>query len=228
MKKLFITILLVAIAASMSAFISPTNINLDQTGATQTASLNDDEVAGLIFMREEEKLAHDLYAAFYEMYGLRAFQNIAGSELTHTSAIKSLLDSYGIPDPAAGAETGVFSDPALQDLYNQLLAQGSLSLSDALKASAAVEEIDILDLQARIEQTDQADIILVYENLEAGSENHLRAYASLLQFHSGETYVPGHLSADEYQRILSGTSGNGLRSKQGGQGGRGAGGPRRS
>jgi hypothetical protein len=228
MKKLFITILLFAIAASMSAFISPTNINLGQTGAAQTASLNDDEVAGLIFMREEEKLAHDLYAAFYEMYGLRAFQNIAGSEITHTSAIKSLLDSYGIPDPAAGAEAGVFSDPALQDLYNQLLAQGSLSLSDALKVSAAVEEIDILDLQARIEQTDQADIILVYENLEAGSENHLRAYTSLLQFHSGETYVPGHLSADEYQRILSGTSGSGLRSGQGGQGGRGAGGPRRS
>jgi len=57
------------------------------------------------------------------------------------------------------------------ELYDQLVA-------DALRVGAAVEEIDILDLEERIAQTDKAEIQLVYENLAKGSRNHLRALTS--------------------------------------------------
>ena len=223
MKKLNLIIVLVLTAGLTSGFVFPSQVVVDQVEASQIAPLSSAEVAGLVFMREEEKLAHDLYAAFYEIYGLQAFQNIAASELTHASAIQSLLGLYAISDPAGNTPAGVFVDPALQALYDQLLAQGERSLAEAIKAAAAVEEIDILDLQARLDQTAMLDIVQVYKNLEAGSENHLRAFVSLLKVQTNEVYQPGYLSAEEYQRILSGTAGNGNRGRQGNKG---PGGPR--
>jgi len=156
-------------------------------------------------MREEEKLARDLYNAFYATWGLPVFQNIAASEQTHMDAIKVLLDRYGLADPAQ-AQPGVFSDPDLQALYNQLLASGNQSLGNAIKAGGAVEEVDILDLQARNELTDQADILKIYGNLERSSKNHLRAFVRTLLRQTGETYQPQYLNPEAYQAILSGAS----------------------
>ena len=47
-----------------------------------TSTLSVDEITGLQFMREEEKLAHDVYVTFYQQYGVAIFNNIAGSEAT--------------------------------------------------------------------------------------------------------------------------------------------------
>ena len=94
--------------------------------------LSADEIAGLQFMREEEKLARDVYLTLYQKWGVATFNNIASSEATHMASIKTLLDRYGIADPAAGQPIGVFTNPELQALYNQLIAQGSQSLSGGL------------------------------------------------------------------------------------------------
>ena len=123
--------------------------------------------------------------------------------------LKVLLDSFGINDPTIGKAAGAFADPDLQALYDRLLAQGSISLAEALKVGAAVEEIDILDLQSRMAQTAQAGILNVYAELEWGSENHLRAFVRQINNQTGETYTPGYLSTEEFQRITLGTNGNG-------------------
>jgi hypothetical protein len=148
--------------------------------------LSEGEVAGLLYMREEEKLAHDVYAIFYSLYGTQNFQNISQSELTHTEAVKTLIDRYGLTDPAS-SEIGVFTNPDLQALYNELITLGSQSFVEALKVGAAIEEIDILDLQEYLAQTDKADIQTVYENLLLGSENHLRAFVARYSTETGET-----------------------------------------
>jgi hypothetical protein len=171
-----------------------------------TDVLTESEKEGLIYMREEEKLAHDVYVTLYAKWGLPVFNNIARSETTHTSAVQILLDRYGIPDPTVGNGTGEFTDPTLQGLYDQLVAQGSKSLADALKVGAAIEEIDILDLQTRLAQTDQADIERVYSNLLKGSQNHLRAFTSTLQQQTGETYKPQYLDDSTYNLMIAGTS----------------------
>lgn len=134
------------------------------------------EAAGLQFMREEEKLAHDVYAALGEAYGVRVFANIARSESTHMAAVKSLLDVYSVPDPVGANGPGVFSDPAFTRLYAQLVAQGKQSLTEAMKVGVAIEELDIDDLEARIAATDRADLKAVYGNLLRASQNHLRAF----------------------------------------------------
>ena len=112
---------------------------------------------------------------------------------------------------SAGNARGVFTDPELQALYDQLVAQGSESLSSALRVGAAIEEIDILDLEERLAQTAQPDIVQVYQNLLAGSSNHLRAFVSVLEQQTGETYQPQYLSQTVFDEILSEQNGRGRR-----------------
>ena len=185
------------------------------------SDLSPEEAAALLFMREEEKLARDVYNALYEIWGQPTFTNIASSEQMHMDEVKLLLDRYKLADPAL--EPGSFTDPSLGALYDQLVAQGSLSLADALKVGAAIEEIDILDLQTRLAQTDNADIQQVFNSLMSGSYSHLNAFTGVLSMQTGETYTPQYLSAEAYAAIVTGQSGNGYANggQAAGQGGNG-------
>lgn len=179
----------------------------DQLTTAANGLLSAEEIDSLIFMREEEKLAHDLYLSFYEKWGLPIFQNIASSEQAHMDSVAFLLKKYGIPDSTENLPVGVYIDPVLQDLYDQLIAKGNLSIGDALKAGAAVEEIDILDLRERSTLTQMPDILQVYQNLENGSNNHLLAFTSVLENQTGEVYSPEYLTLSDYQLIISGATG---------------------
>lgn len=153
----------------------------DATDRTTAAgALGDEDIAGLLWMREEEQLAHDVYVALGELWGLRVFDNIAASETTHIDAVVGLLERYGIDDPAAGNEPGTFTDPDLQALYDQLLADGRRSVDAALRVGVTIEELDIADLRDRRTATDIAAISTVYADLERASRNHLRAFVSQL------------------------------------------------
>jgi len=207
-------------AAGAADVTPPANVAVQAIIAPATIST--EEAADLQFMREEEKLAHDVYVTLYETWGLRVFDNISRSEQQHTDAVAYLLDRYDISDPVTGNDLGEFSDAKLQALYDQLVAQGSKSVADALKVGAAIEEIDILDLQERLAETDNAAIERVYESLLSGSENHLRAFVSNLKARTGETYAPQYLSQAAYDGIVtaSGSQGGGNGGRGGGRGGR--------
>jgi len=155
-------------------------------------------------MREEEKLAHDLYMAWADLYGIPAFTKIARSENMHMQAMLTLLEAYGLPDPAAGKAPGEFSDPTLQALYDDLLARASESPVEALRAAALVEETDILDLQERLAQTDEADITRAYQNLLQASGMHLRAFAQQIERQTGSEYEPVLLDASVYASRVDG------------------------
>lgn len=177
------------------------------TLTTASAGLTADETSSLLYMYEEEKMARDVYNALYALWGQQTFQNIAVSEQAHMDAVKTLLDRYGIAAPSTAA--GSFTNSTLQSLYDSLMATGSQSLADALKVGATIEEVDILDLDARLAQTTNADIQLVYTNLMNGSFNHLRNFVNALKQQTGETYQPQYLSADLYASILAGSNGTG-------------------
>ena len=174
----------------------------DALSQIDSTGLSEDEVNNLLFMREEEKLAHDVYQTLYEQWGLPIFRNIASSELTHTTAVMTLLVRYDLPDPAQDNALGVFTNSDLQALYDQLVAQGSQSLIAALQVGATIEDLDIVDLQTAIGQTDNADIILVYENLMKGSRNHLRSFVGQLQKRNGD-YQPQYLDRAAYDAIIN-------------------------
>ena len=205
----------VALAAGPGSDSSPGN-------QIPVGELSEAETEGLLYMREEEKLARDVYLTLYEEWGMPTFRNIAAAEQTHMDAIGTLIERYGLEDPVASNDTGVFTNSTLQDLYDQLVKEGSESLASALRVGVAIEEIDILDLQEYIAQTDKADIQQVYENLTRGSRNHLRAFVSRLERETGETYEPQYLSQEAYDAIVNSPTERGGEGSDRGSKGRGS------
>ena len=193
-------------ATSTTSATSSTAITAETTGEETTivdasADPSGDEVAGLLWMREEEQLAHDVYTALDARWDVPVFATIAASEQQHIESMVALLDRYGIDDPAAGNAPGTFTDPTIQQLYDDLVADGSASLPAALAVGARIEELDIADLRARAAASDDATIVSVYQRLERGSRNHLRAFVRQLD-RLGDSYEPTLL--DDFGAIVDG------------------------
>lgn len=169
--------------------------------ATTPPVLDTTEAAGLTFMREEEKLARDVYQYLYPLWNVAVFDNISQSEQEHFEAVGDLLDRYRLTDPATPDLAGSFQDPELQALYDQLVASGTTSALAALQVGALIEETDMVDLADAIAATDQADIVQVYENLLRGSRNHLRAFVAAIEA-LGVPYVAQVLTQDQVDAIV--------------------------
>jgi hypothetical protein len=178
----------------------------DAPGLVASGTLSPEEVEGLYFMREEEKLAHDVYAALYSQWGAQVFGNIIPSEAQHTEAIRLRILAHGVTDPAAGAGDGVFADDGLQTLYSGLVAKGRVSLIEALRVGCLIEEKDIWDIeQKKLQVQDEPDIVSVYDNLLCGSRNHLRAFNRALVSAGGNYGQPQYLSAAQWESIAGST-----------------------
>ncbi|MDP5052489.1 MAG: DUF2202 domain-containing protein [Congregibacter sp.] len=199
----------VATAAQVTLVNDAGETTVDQSALSDALSelslgeLSDNEREGLLLMREEEKLAGDVYRYLFNLHDLQIFSNIASSEDTHTAAVKQLLDRYLLVDPAQGNADGVFTNIDLQMLYDSLSARGTPSLLDGLYVGVLIEELDIVDLTRLLaELDDNPDITLVYESLQKGSRNHLRAFYRQLLDNDG-SYTPEYLSQEEFNEIVN-------------------------
>ncbi len=170
---------------------------------TDTNSLSQSEINGLLLMREEEKMAQDVYDSFYSTYGILNFDRISNSESRHTAAVLALINHFGLTDPAL-AIPGKFSSTVVQGLYDQLVAAGTTD-NLALSTGAFIEEYDIADLKKLLAETTNTDIIAVYSNLLKGSENHLRAFVRTLTIR-GIVYSPQILSPTDFAAIIATTN----------------------
>lgn len=127
-------------------------------------------------LAQEDKLAHDLYAAFADKYDAMVFDHIAASETAHLTALRTLMQRYGVSDPTKDVAAGKFSDPAVQTTYDQLLASGSGSEQAAFAAGKRVEQTDLDDLQRALTGLDAPDAKQVYTHLVDASKRHLAAF----------------------------------------------------
>lgn len=191
---------MISILATTSAVVSLVSTPAFAATSTVTA-LSTSEAKTLTYMREEEKVARDVYSNMYQLWRAAVFNNIASSEQQHMDTMKKMLDKYGLPDPALPT-VGAFSDPGLQSLYNTLLAAGSKSYIDGLKVGATIEEVDMVDIQRAIDGTTHTDLKTAYQNLMEGSKNHLRAFVSTLQA-QGVSYTPQFISQELFDAIMS-------------------------
>jgi hypothetical protein len=164
--------------------------------------VDETEEADLVYLREGEKLARDLYMALYEKSGLKVFDNIEGSEQNHMDGVEYLLTRHEIKDPVGDNDVGVFTNEDLQRLYLRLLLKGLQSRDDAITVGAIVEDKSIFDLQWMLKRTDNMDLKVVYESLLRGSRNHLRAFDRQLTKYD-LTYTPSFITQDEYNEIVS-------------------------
>ncbi len=179
------------------------------TTPTFAAQLDSGESHHLTFMREEEKLARDVYMTLQQQYPDAAvFSNIGdNSEQTHTDIVRDMLEQYGLPDPNPEANNlpasiGVFTGGDygwyFTEKFDQLVAWGSQSLLDALYVGAFIEELDMLDIvgcpkvivetdngidagQCGLEYTDEAALQTMYTHLVDGSKSHLVSYVQNIE-----------------------------------------------
>ncbi len=189
--------LIIIVTALTLAFSATAYAGKRQDSKADSRVLSVQEAEDLVFMREEEKLARDVYAELYRYHKeegteLLIFANIAASEQRHMDAMLVLLDKYGITDPAAYTLPGEFENQVLADLYANLVSDtkkkekelvlnepargGAVSVPDALTVGAWIEERDMIDILHAISHTSRADIVGVYTELLCGSRSHLRAF----------------------------------------------------
>ncbi|WP_372986766.1 DUF2202 domain-containing protein [Marinobacter sp.] len=182
---------------------SSTDTSSTDTVVVDDSGLTEIETDDLKYMREEEKLARDVYLTLDQSWGqqTQVFAKIALSEETHTSTVDYLLDKFGVEDPVVNDTIGVFTNQELQALYNELVAKGKTSFVNALYVGALIEEKDMRDILAAINQTDERPIIIAYSNLLDGSKSHLRAFVSVIEA-QGLTYEAQLLDPEEVELIL--------------------------
>jgi len=130
----------------------------------------------LLYLVEEEKLAHDVYTALDAVSISPKFKNISSAEQTHMDYISALLVTYGIKNPTIGKKVGVFTNKELSALYKTLVAKGKKSAVDAIQVGILIEEKDLGDLAKLSKSITQPDIKTAVAFLKKGSENHLAAF----------------------------------------------------
>jgi hypothetical protein len=138
-------------------------------------TLKTEEIAKLLYMWEEEKLARDVYNSLGTMYSLPVFTNIARSEQNHMDQLASLLKRYDLALPGTNTP-GSFKNAELAKAYADLIKQGSQGLAQAIKVGIAIEEMDIVDLEKAMALSANQDVRYILDQLLAGSKNHLTAF----------------------------------------------------
>ncbi len=180
MKKIIIIATLLIVAFTFFTIVKKLN-------------LSDEEKKAIIYLREEEKLARDVYTVLYDKWNLRVFENIKASEQRHMDAMLTLIETYGLKDPVKNDETGKFTNPEIAAIYKELIHKGLSSETDALLVGATIEDMDIADLQKAIERTEDDMQKNIYSRLLQGSENHMRAFTRNLQARA-TSYEPVYIS----------------------------------
>jgi hypothetical protein len=187
-----------------------------KSALVETSDLTDSELASLLKMKEEEKLARDVYTVLYQKWGSKIFSNISTAENNHLNAVILLLTNYGVTDVSTD-KAGVFEDIAVQTLYNDLVAKATVSIEEAYKTGALIEEMDIKDLIESLSTTTNGNVILLFDNLLKGSRNHLRAFNRQLTT-LGVVYTPIYISQTDYDLIINSSMEKGNQYRMNGQG----------
>ena len=190
-KKLMIIGAILTVLAGMTV----ANFNGQQQRGSRplpaAVQLTEAEEHHILYMREEEKLARDVYLTLYELWDAEIFANISESEQRHMDAIKRLITRYDLVDPVVNDGIGEFANQDFADLYDELVATGKNSLEDALKVGVSIEELDIADLDLALQETSMRAVRRVFQNLLNGSYKHLDAFQRTIE--SGGTECPGQL-----------------------------------
>lgn len=190
-KTLLVTGAILTVLAGMTV----ANLTQEQLRASRrlpvAIQLTEAEEQHILYMREEEKLARDVYLTLYELWDAEIFANINESEQRHMDAIKNLITRYGLVDPVADDAVGIFTNQDFEILYDELVVDGSVSLEEALKVGVRIEELDIADLELALQEASMRTVKRVFQNLLNGSYNHLSAFETNIE--TGGTECPGQL-----------------------------------
>lgn len=159
------------VGRGMSTTARGTGINLPASG-----TLTADQKADVVYMVEEEKLAHDVYVTLAAKFPADfQFARIAKAEAQHQSALRTILARYGLEDPTVGLAVGDFGTAAFDALYNDLVGRATTA-ANALSVGVMVEQLDIANLTSALNDVTAPDVVQTYTNLRNASQHHLTAF----------------------------------------------------
>jgi hypothetical protein len=161
-----------------AATTTGTSLAAEKGHAETNAALGADTLEALRYIREEVKLARDLYGALSDIWELDVFENAVKSKQSLMNAVSCLLRPYGIEDPSGDA--GKFVDADLQELYSYLIDQGKVSRNNAIDVTILIEQTVMADLNDVLLQTTEEDVHKVLTLLMEASENHLHELSRYL------------------------------------------------
>ena len=222
--KTLIAMTLTAAVCTLGAYSS----NALAANKVTSTGLDAVEASHLTFMREEEKLARDVYLTLANMYPDQdVFNTIATtSEQTHTDTLRDKLAQLDLPDPNPDtndlpASIGVFLGEDwgwyFTEKFAVLTSMAATSELAALYVGALVEELDMHDIAVcphvmieagypspcALEYTETPALINAYNSLIDGSESHLRAYVGQIEAVIGVgNYEAQYLTQAEVDAIL--------------------------
>lgn len=159
-----------------SSYETSGNSEINKNAVTILGDLSPEEAEGILIMRQEEKVARDVYTNLGQTWNSNIFERIKLAEQNNMDALKVLIVRYNLIDPVINDEVGVFADPTFQQMFDNFVQQGRQSLTDAFIVGQTIEEDDIAALENQLSFVDNQDIIKVYTNLKAASERHLQAF----------------------------------------------------
>ncbi len=169
---------------------NPQDINIDLDSYT-LSPLTKEQKYALAYMWNEERLAYDIYLNLNKIHPAKQLENIATrSEVKHISLVRDLVAKYDInitnlvdyKESYSQAEldamgSGIYGIPAIQNLYNDLYAEGVDSLEATLKVGCKVEVVDVNDLDKYIAtSTGNQALIDTFTILLEGSYKHYWAF----------------------------------------------------
>ncbi len=211
------TTLSLASTLALGAGVAMAAMPAERAEAKTGNATADAHVADVTYLREEEKLARDVYLTLHKRWGLQIFDNISRSEQRHMDRMRALLASYDAPDPVKSDEIGAFTNPDLAALYKKLIRQGEKSETQALLVGATIEDLDIRDIIDMKKRTSAPEALDAFAKLECGSRNHMRAFTRQLAAR-GVVYEAQYLTASELDTIVKGDHEQCGRIGRGGQG----------
>ena len=127
-------------------------------------SLSVTEINGLLLALNDEYHAWAVYQQVsVDFGGVRPFANIIASEATHITRLETLYTTYGVPLPATNPWVGQ--------------APRFASVSAACTVGVDAEIVNVNLYTRLMDSTARADILLVYQQLQAASrDSHLPAF----------------------------------------------------
>ena len=158
------------------------------------------EETALLKVWQVQKLSRDLYQSFNEAWSSQIYENMSSDSQYHMDFVHILLGKFGIPVPQDLA--GIFTDQEIQNLFDLMLNAGNGSAVEALRMGAAAEDMIIDELQTLLVQTDNHEILIIYQNLLKSARNHLRLFVNELA-QIGINYDPQYISGDDFLAIIA-------------------------
>ena len=142
-------------------------------------------------------LTKDVNTTFFEVWQLPIFEELAKTEARVITILTGTMKVMKLPvETTFLHQVGTYNHKGLQKLNDRLVVSGSSSKTEALMASAELEEHQILFLEKALEHTEDVDVILLYDRIRSISKDNLRDIVAEL-FKEGVAYRPVAMS-DQY------------------------------